>query len=312
MTIVFTSVTPQMICMTADRAVTRIVNQQFREYDTGPKLFPFPGIGCVTTWGARDHNRIREHLEEQRLAAGEHNVNDLAAIVDGFLRKTYRPHTYPLDDVGYHVAGFDNEQQPRLYHIFWGFNRPKNPRQKHRHYQKQPHSYEGWPLPLFLYNGRNDIADRVVRSLLYEMREVDVANQNFSYSATIVRFGDLVARFAAELTQEVGPPFETAIISPNNQIEVMTNNSYGPLDDERIALTLRLLGIPQRIAQEPQANRQVEIIDPVFRNPVDPPTAPSGIRYAPYTGGTVTPGTALDDSIPPLRGGTISPSDLRG
>ncbi len=56
MTIVFTSVTPHMICMTADRAVTKIVNQQFREYDTGPKLFPFPGIGCVTTWGARAHS----------------------------------------------------------------------------------------------------------------------------------------------------------------------------------------------------------------------------------------------------------------
>jgi hypothetical protein len=277
-TIVFTSVTPHMICMTADRAVTKIVNQQFREYDTGPKLFPLPGIGCVATWGARDHNRIREHLEEQRLAAGEHNVNDLATIVDGFLRKTYRPHAYPLDDVGYHVAGFDNEQQPRLYHIFWGFNRPKNPRQKHRRYQKQLHLHEGWLLPLFLYNGRNDIADRMVRSLLHEMREADVANQDFSYSATVVRFGDLVARFAAELTQEVGPPFETAIISPANQIEVMTNNSYSPLDDQLITLMLRLLGILQRIAPEPQANRLVGVIDPVFRNPETPLTTPSGIR----------------------------------
>lgn len=299
MTIVFTSVTSQMICMTADHAVTKIVNQQFREYETGPKLFPFPGIGCVTTWGARDHNCIKEHLEGQ-LVAGEHNVNDLATIVDRFLKKTYRPHTYQLDDVGYHVAGFDSEQQPRLYHIFWGFNRPKNPRQKHRRYQKQLHTYEGWSLPLFLYNGRNDIADRMVRSLLYEMREADVANQDFSYSATIVRFGDLVARFAGELTQEVGPPFETAIISPANQIEVMKNNSHSPLEDQIITLMLRLLGIPQRIVPEPQANRQIEITDWGLRSSANPPTVPSGIRYPPYTGGTVTPGTDLNDPIPPL------------
>jgi hypothetical protein len=154
----------------------------------------------------------------------------------------------------------------------------------------------------------------MVRSLLHEMREADVANQDFSYSATVVRFGDLVARFAAELTQEVGPPFETAIISPANQIEVMANNSYSPLDDQLITLTLRLLGIPQRIAPEPQANRLVGVIDPVFRNPETPLTTPSGIRisYPPHRGGTVAPGACPDDSIPPLRGGTISPNDFGG
>jgi hypothetical protein len=306
---VFTSVTPQFICMTADHAVTKIFNQQEREYDTGRKLYPYPGIGCVTTWGTRDHNAVQEYLDGLHLERGRDTISELVVAVDTFLRRVYRPHHHRYDDVGYHVAGFDRERTPQLYHVFWGFNRPKNPRQIRRKYKTARYRYEDLVVPLFLYNGRNDIADNVVRSLLNEMRTENVANQDFSYSVTVARFGDFVARFAAELTQEVGPPFETAIISVDNEIEVVSNNSFAPLDDKILELTLRILGIPRHI---PRGNRQVNLEIPVLPRQEPYYVAPSGIIDDSLRGGTVSPRRYSDRPARRPRAGTVSPDDVDG
>jgi len=54
MTVVFSGVLPRiLIVMTVDSAVTKQF-ETHREYDTGRKAYWFSGVGCVTTWGARD------------------------------------------------------------------------------------------------------------------------------------------------------------------------------------------------------------------------------------------------------------------
>jgi hypothetical protein len=59
----------------------------------------------------------------------------------------------------------------------------------------------------------------------------------------LVRFGDFVARFAGELTPEVGPPFLTHLISPLNETRSLKNDQFSPLDPDQIEEGLRELGI---------------------------------------------------------------------
>src|SRR5262245_47831872 len=121
MTVVFSAATPEIIVMTADSAVTLTISDR-REYEEGTKAYMFPRTGCVVTWGARDGNRPGSWLRE-RLSQKQHTVDDLAILVHQYLTEVYQPGDRGADDVGYHVAGF-RDGQPRLHHVFWGFDRP--------------------------------------------------------------------------------------------------------------------------------------------------------------------------------------------
>ena len=60
-TVVFTAMISGFVVMAADSAVT-IEFGTSREYQTGRKSYFFKGLGCITTWGARDHNKIGPFL----------------------------------------------------------------------------------------------------------------------------------------------------------------------------------------------------------------------------------------------------------
>jgi hypothetical protein len=55
--------------------------------------------------------------------------------------------------------------------------------------------------------------------------------------------GDFVARFAAELTPEVGPPFRTILISPENQVRRLENDSFCPIAEWQVVKRLEELGV---------------------------------------------------------------------
>lgn len=242
MTIVFTGLLPdQLIVMTVDSAVTLDFEDSPREYDKGRKAYCFPGVGCVTTWGARDHNRVGEFLDKQDISPDTHSVNDLADLVEQYLTEQYRPHELNLNDVGYHVAGFDQDGQARLYHIFWGFDRPTPPWQTCRKYARYDHTSPA-PITGLLYNGRNDLADVVVRTLLDEIGKGGDARFNLGTHIGLTCFGDFVARFAAELTPEVAPPFFTHLISPRNQVELIKNDTFCPVSHDEVSQKLKGLG----------------------------------------------------------------------
>ena len=215
MTIVFSGILPDLIVMTVDSAVA-LNFEDSREYETGRKSYFFSGVGNVTTWGARDCNRIGDFLYKQNIAFNTHSVEELANPVEQYLVKEYRPHELNLDDVGYHVAGFTHQREPRLYHIFWGFDRPRPVNQTCREYKKYDHSPSSGGIT-YLYNGRNDLAETVVRTLLAEVRIGVGMRFDPRTHEGLVRLGDLVVRFAAEVTPEVGPPFFTYLISPLNK-----------------------------------------------------------------------------------------------
>jgi len=239
-TIIFSAAMEQLIVMTVDSAITNEFGD-WREYDSGKKWYKYDGVGCVATWGARDGNRIGQFLEGQSISFDTHSIDDLICLVNRYLREEYRPHENNLGDVGYHVAGFSREGRSRLYHIFWGVPQP-NSGQGSQDYYLNNHSPTSERQPILLYNGRNDIADNVVRMLIRDIELGREVRFNLQSCVGLACFSDFVARLAGELTPEISPPFTTILISSQNKCEVVINRFFSPIDHEKISLALRLLG----------------------------------------------------------------------
>jgi hypothetical protein len=275
MTMLFSAATPQLIVMTADGVELREF-EDHREYGSAKKYCCYEGVGCVTTWGARVGNNIERYLSGKRIFPGEHSVAELADLVMTFLVNEYRADEPVSDDIGYHVAGFDRSQKPRLYHILWGVPRP-NLDQQPANYRLFDHSpSDERPIQL-LYNGRNDIAQMVVDDLLGDLRSGKDMGLGFEVNTPtgLAQLGYFVARCAAELTPEVGPPYTTIIISPQNGIEVLTNSSCCPLDEGRVSSAVRRLEV-SHLFQTSDTGHQIETPPQALPNPIE------------YTGGTIT------------------------
>jgi hypothetical protein len=272
MTILLTIASPSCITMTVDSAITNTFSTHV-EYETGRKAYHIQGVGCVSTWGERVGNRIGEFLTDQSLESRHATVDELADLVLTYLTDDYAPDKDELIDVGFHVAGYDTKgspfPRPRIFHIFYGFDRPRRPDQTVPSYQKYDHSPQSIFDISFLYNGRNDLAQAAVQAQLNEahedynrqimlesasgitMEEVAAARNslraqrhNLLTPVGQVSFSDFVARFAAEVTKEVGPPFLTFVISQQNRVGWIRNDEFRPLERPAIVTVLEQLNIP--------------------------------------------------------------------
>jgi len=191
----------------------------------------------------------------------------LLELTRTYLVEEYRPHEENLVDIGYHVAGFGTDLAPNLHHIFYGFDRPRRADQSEADYKTYNHSPASNFDISFLYNGRNELAEPMVHAFLNEnirateirrsiatasgisAQEIDIAlaraNQISRYNLIdpidLVSFSNSVPRFAAEITQEVGPPFISYIISPSNQIATISRNDFSPLTRDEVRATLNRL-----------------------------------------------------------------------
>lgn len=227
MTIIISNISRDLIVMTSDSAITTSFSSGGREYSTKCKSFVFQGVGCITTWGETNHNKIGRYLYENKISADKHSIEDLASLTYTYLTEEYRPDHGDLDDVGYHVGGFDKTGKARMFHIFWGFDRPKPKDQTKPEYKYYDHS--DWN---FVFNGRNDLAFSLVRLLVEQLQAGVDVRYDPSTRQGIVKFCDFVARYSAELTPEVGPPFNTNLIFPNNEILTIQNASFSPINLE--------------------------------------------------------------------------------
>lgn len=234
MTILVSVASERLIAMTVDSVETRRFADHHCEYVPVRKSWFFDGVGCVGTWGAREANQVERSLIDEGLSSATHSINDLADLVACYLKDEYRPHEMGLDDVGYHVAGFDRDGNPRLYHIFWGFDRPRPPSQKCRHYKRCDHSPQKGLLSS-LYNGRNDLAQPVVKVLIDQLKARRDIGHDINTGEGLAWFADFVARFAGEITPEVGPPFITHLIWPDMVAVVLKNKRFEPLDPNAVS-----------------------------------------------------------------------------
>ncbi|MFN4772617.1 MAG: hypothetical protein ACK6DR_01495 [Gemmatimonas sp.] len=212
MTVVFSAASERLVLMAADSAVS-LDFEHGREYETGRKLYYVDGVGCVSTWGARNANDIGKYLREAWATPGARTVDDLARGVHAWLVENYQPDVMGLGDVGYHTAGFLPSGRPALYHSFW--NVPGDATSLGS-YTFQMIGPKG-SITQFLYNGRNDIAQRVIEALLSEVRAGKETHFSPRSPGGILYLAHLVLRFAAELTPEVGPPFVVRAIAPDGR-----------------------------------------------------------------------------------------------
>lgn len=230
MTVVFSAVIPRsLIVMAVDSAVTNDFGDK-REYVEGAKAFWLEGVGCVTTWGERTGNRVSDFLWRQNILPQTHSVEDLADLVEEYLTQEYQPRDAGLGEVGYHVAGFDGHGTDRLYHVFYGFDRPRRADEHEPQYKRCDHSPPG-NLTAFLFNGRHDLAYIVVTKLLAEVQGGGDTRYNPSTPAGVACLADFVVRFAGELTPQVGPPFLISLISPTNRRFLIHNPGFRPIAD---------------------------------------------------------------------------------
>lgn len=280
--------------MTADSAVTNEFEAS-REYTTGQKLYIFQGVGCVATWGARDGNNIGRYLKSKINPDDGLDVSGLAHLVLKYLIDEYQADSPISNDIGFHVAGFNTQGKAYLYHVFWGAPRP-NPSSQGQNYDISDHS-PSFQIPIQLvYNGRNDIANNSIQTLIQEMRRKGDIRFDITTAIGMAQFSDMLVRFAAEITPEVGPPFQTALISPTNNIGYIINEHWSPINLTRLSEVV----IGLEIAKAKTTLSRLQVDPAKITGLVDLPTIPSGISLTEeqlqtyrrtYSGGTVTPFT---------------------
>ena len=233
MTIVLSIAGQDHIVMAADSAVMLDFGES-REYEQGRKTYMYPGVGCVSTWGSREANQVGRYLSQELGNLDTPSVEHLAELTFTYLTQEYRPDDIGLDNVGYHIGGFDSDQAPRLFHVFYGFDRPRPPDQIERKYGKYDHS-PGPDGMFFLYNGRNDLAFLTINTFLREVSKGADTVLDMSEIIDRVMLADLVLRFASEITPQVAPPFITHVISPRNTSVIVRNDELIPLDRDLIS-----------------------------------------------------------------------------
>lgn len=209
MTVVFSVASKNCVLMAADSAVSLDFGSS-REYETGRKLYHVEGVGFVGTWGARNANAIGRFLASNWSHSDGRTVNDLARAVHAWLIGEYKPDVIGVGDVGYHVAGFLPDGSPALHHSFWNVPGDASSRGSYTHQMIGPNG----DITQFLYNGRHDLAERVVGALLNEIRTGKDTKFSPKSNGGLLYLGHLIMRFASELTPEVGPPFVVRLMLP--------------------------------------------------------------------------------------------------
>ena len=231
MTMLFSCAIKDKIIMSVDSAELLEYSSGEREYRECLKARSIDNLGCIGTWGARDHNKIFQFLDS--LSDLSEDIDGLADSVENYLKTEYKPKELNLDDVGYHISGFNPKGEPRLHHIFWGFDVPRPHSQKEREYKKYNHSPPENEIQ-FLYNGRNELADTVINNLLKEIEKGQSSRIDIKNIVDLIKLASLISRFSAEITKEVSPPFHYFLISQGNKINQIERDSLCPLTEKEI------------------------------------------------------------------------------
>ena len=178
----------------------------------------------------------------QEVAPETHSVEDLRDLVSEYLRSEYRPGDHGLGEVGFHITGYDRTNRPRFFYEVWGWHRPLKETQTQPEYISGGYDLKGEEVRM-VYNGRSEIAERVINALIEEIGahpgEVLLWPDR---PHDLTRLGDLIARFASELTPEVGPPFTTYLISRTNQVEYIRNQDRCPIALDEVEDRLKRMG----------------------------------------------------------------------
>lgn len=217
--------------MMADSVITvTSPSSQDAAYETETKYYVYPGVGCITTWGDYTYNNIESYLADIDITPEEHSVVDLAKHAKDYIDKAHlRDENIEL---GFHIGGFDRNKEPRLYHVYWGFERPRPKDQQSPSTRMNEHSDD------ILYNGRNDLAYKIISPIIKQAQNKEYTGFNLTSPRGRILLCDYVARFSAKISPQVGPPFIYHLVFPDNTIKRIENKSYNPIHIKSIKHSL--------------------------------------------------------------------------
>ncbi len=268
MTILVSSVLSTIIVMLSDSVVTTTHFQEegdfYNEYETGSKYYLFPGVGCITTWGNRTSNLLGQYLQKKSISPKNHSVRELAELTHKYVCDEYSKE----DEIGFHIGGFDRAGKPCLFHVFWGNDRPQVAQQTEPTGHIYDHS-DG----VFLYNGRNDLANVVITVFKEQIDSKQEVRFDLTTPLGRISLCDFIARFASEITPQVGPPFVINLIFPDNSIEKIVNTAYSPISLQSIVSVIPRLSLLSTLRQ----TNEVTVLDnmPVNTSRIQPTGIPS-------------------------------------
>jgi hypothetical protein len=144
---------------------------------------------------------------------------------------------------------------------------------------------------VYLFNGRNDLAAIALGALEENVRNGQPTRFDLRTPLGLICLIDLVARFASEITPEVGPPFVTHLVYPDNHLDEIVNTSLHPISLQTIIPILPKLVRPTPPQTPPPPAPRM----PTGKGPTEPPPA-----SAPNLGGTlIYPPTGIGPTEPP-------------
>lgn len=225
MTMVVTAISPDAIVMANDCAVVNTFSDGREEFTSGRKHLAIEDVGCITMWGARDGNPLLSRLQSVTHDFPS-SIDGLAQEVNRLLIDNYQPHTGPLDDTGYHVAGYDADGNPHVYHVFWNVRRNYQPSDQLGEYAFQHFI----PRPGFvLFNGRNDLVNIVLEAIRCEISRNTRTRLRLDSTSSLLQFAHFCLRFGNEITQDVAPPFIFHVLRPGKQLTMITIQDISPV-----------------------------------------------------------------------------------
>lgn len=227
MTMVITAASRDFIIMANDSAVVNYFNDGHREFEKGRKHFYLNGIGCVTMWGGRNGNQLIRYLEDRKLGP-DNSIEQLAAEVNHYLADVFRPHDPPSSDTGYHVAGFNRNGEPHVYHVFWNVRTGSEAQAQVGEYSFQHYRPT---QPFILHNGRNDLVNHVISALNVEVRKNSISRFPPDLPG-LCSFTHFCLRFGAEISDDVSPPFKIHVQIPGQRSITMTLENEAALNRE--------------------------------------------------------------------------------
>jgi hypothetical protein len=227
MTVIISFPHPKMIIMAADsKRKLDVTRRDFDlrpleehvEYDDMTKVFPVPGIGCVTLWGYVNYAEEGFPAYLEKNISHIQNIEDLRHLVETYLRHDLQADD-PGEEIGFHVGGFTPHGEPRLYHIFYGRDRPSSEGEI-----PDFHSYPSHDR-LALYNGRNDFVSPIMNLLTSLQTQVGISVFNDDSVQRII-LADFLTRYISSLTLDVGGEIHTMLIRPDNSIFWVRNEKH--------------------------------------------------------------------------------------
>lgn len=229
MTLSLVTCSDKFIVVSIDSAETNEYADGHYEYKSVKKYQIIQNIGFISTWGNRVGNNIFNHLNVNKNEIS--NIDKLAELTLYYLDDIYgadKPadidSSVPSSDIGYHIAGFDKNGKPHVYHIFWGIPQP-NIKNKPQIYDLCEHEANNEIFLQILFNGRNDVACRVILDNIkyYGIKTID----------SIVKIHENTLEQVSQQTKQVSGPFHHFIISQDNNIEKIDQKSFKNFDQIR-------------------------------------------------------------------------------